>query len=63
MRRARQRATPQAMRNAMRIGAVLVRMGYCTVADIGEALELVRKGKFGAADSFVVEAAKRRLQR
>lgn len=59
MSRARQRATPEAMRKAIRIGAALVRAGYCTVGDIGEALELVRRGKFNAADTLVTEAVRR----
>lgn len=50
MRRPRQRATPESIRKAMRIGAVLVSRGYCTVGEIGEALELVRRGRFGAAE-------------
>lgn len=63
MRKARQRTTPEAMRKAIRIGAILVRQGFCTVGEISEALELVRRGKFNAADTLVAEVVKRRMQK
>lgn len=51
------------MRKAIRIGAILVRQGFCTVGEIGEALELVRRGKFNAADTLVAQVVKRRIQK
>lgn len=63
MNKARQRATPEAMRKAIRIGAILVRQGFCTVEEIGEALELVRRGRFNAADTLVSSVVRRRLQK
>jgi hypothetical protein len=63
MRKTRGRATPAAMRDAIKIGDALVRSGYCSAEAVAAALERVRDGEWDAADFIIARDAKLRRRR